>query len=187
LALLVERCVGFVQVPSQPAVGSRLGQSGVADVDDRTGQEVLRWSAEPSQHEQRVLARGRASLVQPGDRSSAKRVILSPLRVELRRLLPQFVGEFVPAQFAVAALGIECGEERIAVEDRQGLHVRELTPGTVQLLVGERCAAHVDVFEAHSDQVLVAKSRRLLAHRNRPGNVREFSRQYPGLFQEPDL
>src|SRR5690349_18057231 len=54
LTLLVERRVELVQVPPEPAIGSRFRQLDVAHVDDRTAQEFLWCPAEPTQHEQRV-------------------------------------------------------------------------------------------------------------------------------------
>jgi DNA-binding transcriptional ArsR family regulator len=60
----------------------------------------------------------------PRDRSSAERVI-HPVHVELCGLLPQFVGELIPAQPPVTTLGVERGEERGEIENRQSCHARQ--------------------------------------------------------------
>jgi hypothetical protein len=57
-------------------------------------------------------------------------VIAVALRVELRRLVPQLVGQLVPSQPTVTTLLVERVEEGAAVEDREWLHEREPTsPG----------------------------------------------------------
>jgi hypothetical protein len=114
-ALLVERCMSLLQVPSKPAISPCLRQCHIAHVDNLTCQEVLRRTAKPPQHEQRILAGGCPSLCQSRDRSSAQWMICS-LCVEFRRLLPQFVGEGTPVQPTVTTLGVQCVEERAAVE-----------------------------------------------------------------------
>jgi hypothetical protein len=101
----------LVQVPSKPAVGPRFRQPDVAHIENRTGQEVLGGSVQPALHEQRVLAGRRATLLQPLDRSAAQRMITTALRVEIRGLLPQFVGELVPAQPKVTTLRVKRVEE----------------------------------------------------------------------------
>jgi hypothetical protein len=123
-ALLVERCMSLLQVPSKPAISPCLRQCHIAHVDNLTCQEVLRRTAKPPQHEQRILAGGCPSLCQSRDRSSAQWMICS-LCVEFRRLLPQFVGEGTPVQPTVTTLGVQCVEERAAVENRQPSHSRE--------------------------------------------------------------
>jgi hypothetical protein len=77
MAILVERCVCLLQVPSKPAVCSCRWQCHIAHVDNRTCQEVLRRTAKPPQHEQPILARGCPSLLQSRDRSTAQRMIRS--------------------------------------------------------------------------------------------------------------
>lgn len=119
--LLVERRVELIQIPSEAAVGSCLWQPDIADVDQGTCEEVLRCSAEPPQHEHRVLTGDRTSCPESRNCSSAERMILS-LLVENRRLLPEFSCQLVPVQPAEATFEVECREERIAVEDRSRPH-----------------------------------------------------------------
>jgi hypothetical protein len=45
-------------------------------------------------------------------------MVATAFGVEIRRLLPQLVGELVPAQGAFTAFGVEGIEERPTVEDR---------------------------------------------------------------------
>jgi hypothetical protein len=54
-------------------------------------------------------------------------MITAALRVEIRRLLPQLVGELVIAQPEVATLCVVRIEERAAVEDRQWPHAGQPT------------------------------------------------------------
>jgi hypothetical protein len=56
MATLIDGSVQLAQVPAESAVRSRLGQPGVATVDYGAGKKVLGCSAQPSGHEQRVLA-----------------------------------------------------------------------------------------------------------------------------------
>ena len=82
---------------------------------------------EPTKHEERVLAGRRATRLQSLDRSAAQWVIATALRVEIRRLLPQMVGELVPPQPEVTTLCVERVEERAAVEDREWPHASQPT------------------------------------------------------------
>jgi len=118
--------VELIQVPPEPAARSWLRQLDLAYVDDRAGEEFLWCPAEPAKNEQRVLTRGRTARSQPRDRSPAERVIHA-LCVELGRLLPQLVGELVPAQPSITTLGVERGEERREVENGQGRHAQQTT------------------------------------------------------------
>ena len=116
LSLVVELLVQLRQVPAQASLGPRFRQEEVTHVDHRTGQEVLRGAVEPTQHEQRVLARGRTALGQPLDRPAAQRVVVGALDVEARRLLPQLVRELVPAQPILITSGVERSEQVTAFE-----------------------------------------------------------------------
>jgi hypothetical protein len=127
--LLVEGFMQLAQVPPEPAVCACVRQLYVAHIVNRADQEVLRWPAEPPQHEERVLARRRAALVQSLDRSAAQRVISATLRVQLGGQLPQFVGELVPAESEVTALLVKRVEERAAIEDRQWPHASQPMSG----------------------------------------------------------
>jgi hypothetical protein len=51
--------------------------------------------------------------------------MIRSLCVEICRLLPQFVGELVPAQPTVTTFGVERFEQRAAVKNRQSSHERE--------------------------------------------------------------
>jgi hypothetical protein len=73
---------------------------------------------EPAQHEQRVLAGRGVTLSQSLDRSAAQWMVATPFGVEIRRLLPQLVGELVPAHVPFTAFDVEGIEERTTVEDR---------------------------------------------------------------------
>jgi hypothetical protein len=130
LTLLVEPGVELVQVPPQPAARSWIRQPHVTDVDDRTGEKVLRRPAEPAEHEQRVLARGRTARSQPGDRSAAEWVIRAP-GVEVGRLLPQLISELVPAQPSITTAGVERCIERSEVENRQTSHTQQHITGLI--------------------------------------------------------
>jgi hypothetical protein len=120
-AALVEYCVHLTQIPPQAAVRSCLRQPDIADVDNRADQEVLGRAADPSQDDQGVLAGHRVPLGGPDERSRAHRMIRE-LRVELRRLLREFVGQGDPVQPALGTLLVESGDERFSVERRQRLH-----------------------------------------------------------------
>lgn len=124
--LLVEHGMQVVQVPPEPAVGTRFRQSDVTDIENRTVEEVLGCSVEPAQREQRVLTGRRITHLQSLDRPAAQRVITIALSVEMRRLLPQFVGKLVLAQLEVTTLRVQRAEERAAVEGRQRTHVTSL-------------------------------------------------------------
>ena len=129
-----------VQVPTQSTVGSRFRQLGVAHVHDRTGEEVLRRSVQPAQHEQPVLAGGRATLLQPGDRSSAERMIGSP-SVEVGRLAPQLVREFEPVPGHAGPFVCEVIGYGPLAEDAD----RDLAPGMTVTVTGHTANPdHVD-------------------------------------------
>jgi hypothetical protein len=123
----IERGMQLVQIPPEPACGARLRKPDIAHVDDRSGKELLRRPTKPAQYEHCVLAGGLTARAQTGDRSTAERMIINSVCVEVRGLLPQLISELVPAQAVIAACRVEGGEERHEVENGQIRHSREDT------------------------------------------------------------
>lgn len=75
LSSLIQCGVQLGEIPAQPTVRACLPKPGVADVDDCSGQEVLR---------------------QLPDRAATQRMIIDPDGVQRGRLLPQLVGYTEP-------------------------------------------------------------------------------------------
>jgi len=118
LTVCVHRRMQLAEIPAKPSVRTGLGQSRVSDVDDVSGQKVLRRTVDPAQHEQRVLTGDVAALLEPRNRAWAKRAVRT-LCVELGGLLPERRRQLVPVESLAASLAIERAEERVTVEARQ--------------------------------------------------------------------
>lgn len=81
-SLFVERRVQLPEVPTKAGIGCRVRQLRGAYIHSGSSEEVLRRSAEPSQHEQRVLAGSGTTLLQALQRPAAEWMVTTALGVE---------------------------------------------------------------------------------------------------------
>ena len=122
LPLLVERGMELHEVPAQSTIRARVRKPYVPT--STVGPARNSSGARPSQRSRYSAYWHEVSprAPQPGDRAAAERVIAA-FSVELRGLIPQLVGQVVPAHIPLAARVINRGEERRKVECGESIHV----------------------------------------------------------------
>ncbi len=128
--LLVKRSVQLREIPAQTLVCSRFGSetsptSTVDPIRNSSGAIASQRSMNSG-----VLARRRIPHSQPLHRPTTQSVITLPLRVENRGLLPQQVGQLVPAETASSSLLVQRVVQGFTIKRRARLHAYEATSAT---------------------------------------------------------